>query len=106
MLWTILGDTEVSLWWLIILLAVILVIEIILIVFLIVQKNDKKEKTAATYSVAPVGLLAVVLVPSGAVAACIVLGILCVAGAVTIAVLFTKKDKKQDAQQREDTEQN
>ena len=102
----ILGDTEVSLWWLIILLAVILVIELILIVWLVVQKSDKKERTAATYSVAPVGLLAVVLVPNGAVAACIVLGILCVAGAVTIAVLLAKKDKKQEPQQQEDTEQN
>lgn len=102
----ILGDTEVSLWWLIILLAVFLVIELILIVWLVVQKNDKKEKTAATYSVAPVGLLAVVLVPNGAVAACIVLGILCIAGAVIIAVLLAKKDKKQEPQQQEDTKQN
>lgn len=94
----ILGDTELNLWWLIILLAVILVIELILIVWLVVQRGDKKKSQTTTYSFAPAaGLLAVVLVPSGAIAACIVLGILVIAAGIAIAVLLLKKDRPEDA---------
>ena len=90
----ILGDKVVDLWWLIILLAVILVIELILIVWLLKQRRDADKKGEEAYAFAPAaGLLAVHILPNGAVIACIVLGVLVAAAAVAIAVLLLQGRK-------------
>ena len=90
----ILGDKVVDLWWLIILLAVILVIELILIVWLLKQRRDADKKGEEAYAFTPAaGLLAVHILPNGAVIACIVLGVLVAAAAVAIAVLLLQGRK-------------
>ena len=91
----ILGDTSLDLWWLIITLAVILLIEIIVIVVLALRRREDgkggKESKVSAF-VPPV--LAVNLIPAGAIPAIVVLGVLVLIAAAVIVALLIRGRRK------------
>ncbi len=98
----IIGEKTVNLLWLVILLAVIIVLEIAAILFLVFffGRTGKGGKGTNAGAVAPLGMLAVIL-PEGAVAACIVLGVVAVLLAAACIVLAVFKVRARKAEQED-----
>ncbi len=118
----ILGDTELDLWWLIITLSVLLAIELIAILLIALSKKKKGEDgaddgkgdaqnedeaqgekqgagqkgAAAKMNMVFPPLLAVNLIPSGAVPAVIVLGVLVLVAAAVIIAMLIKGSKQEE----------
>ena len=115
----ILGDTELNLWWLIITLSVIFVLELVVIALLAARRNKKDDgengendgtkqgepQTAQGGAVKmnafiPAPLMAVNLIPNGAIPAIIVLAVLvAVAAAVIVALLIKGKRRERAAEE-------
>lgn len=118
----ILGDTELDLWWLIITLSVLLAIELVAILLIALSKKKKGEDgadggkgdaqnkdeaqgekqgdsqkgAAAKMNMVFSPLLAVNLIPSGAVPAVIVLGVLVLVAAAVIIAMLIKGSKQEE----------
>ncbi len=114
----ILGDTELNLWWLIITLPVILALELVVIALLAARKKRDKEGdaergrdasdprngaeqgTAKMNAFVPAPLLAVNLIPGGAIPAIIALAVLvAVAAGVIVALLLKGRRREEDAEE-------
>ncbi len=93
------GEREISLWWLLVGMTVLLVVELGLIVYLGARVSRKLRARRDT-RLAACGLpMLAIMVPRGAVTACVVLGVLIALAAIAIAVLLVLLLKKPRAAQ-------
>ncbi len=88
----ILGDSTLNLWWLIIVLSIVVLAEIAALLMLILKRKDNRQTAGCT--AIPVALLALIIVPSPAIAICITLGVAAVVLGVAIAVVAVRNKKK------------
>lgn len=87
----ILGEPELNLWWLIITLSVLFVIELIAIAVVWIKRKKQDGQTEKTCAFMPLASLLTVIIPNGAVVACILLGTCIVVAGAALAVLALKK---------------